>query len=115
MDTKFGKRTVDQYWFGCINPHVVAAGWAGGIGRGLVEGPFEMVKVRKQIVSQWKFTDAFNGFGVLHSSVTHSCSVHSLFIWIYYVNNWNIMSWNFHHSSRLEYVPMRRGLPCGHV
>ena len=64
MDTKFGKRTVDQYWLGCINPHVVAAGWAGGIGRGLVEGPFEMVKVRKQIVSQWKFTDAFNGFGV---------------------------------------------------
>ncbi|KAL9185301.1 hypothetical protein ACHAXT_003078 [Thalassiosira profunda] len=64
LDRRFGK--VDPttgYWFGCVNPHVVAAGWAGGIGRGLVEGPFEMVKVRRQIQSGWSFGDVFNGFG----------------------------------------------------
>ena len=64
LDTKFGKRDPQTYWLGCVNPHVVAAGWAGGIGRGLVEGPFEMVKVRRQIVSDWKFADVTKGFGV---------------------------------------------------
>jgi solute carrier family 25 (mitochondrial carnitine/acylcarnitine transporter), member 20/29 len=65
MDTKFGKRDPQtQYWLGCVNPHVVAAGWAGGIGRGLVEGPFEMVKVRRQVVSDWKLSDITKGFGV---------------------------------------------------
>lgn len=65
MDQKFGKRDPKtDYWLGCVNPHVVAAGWAGGIGRGLVEGPFEMVKVRRQVVSDWKFADVSKGFGV---------------------------------------------------
>jgi len=64
LDDKFGKRDPQTYWLGCVNPHVVAAGWAGGIGRGLVEGPFEMVKVRRQIVSDWKFADVTKGFGV---------------------------------------------------
>lgn len=36
-------------WFGCIDPQVVAAGFCGGIGRALVESPFEMVKVRRQV------------------------------------------------------------------
>ena len=64
MDGKFGKVDPQNYWLGCVNPHVVVAGWAGGIGRGLVEGPFEMVKVRRQVVSGWKFADIFQGFGV---------------------------------------------------
>jgi len=64
MDNKFGTRDPQTYWFGCVNPHVVAAGWAGGIGRGVVEGPFEMVKVRRQVVSDWKFADVTKGFGV---------------------------------------------------
>ncbi|KAL3806913.1 hypothetical protein ACHAXA_008923 [Cyclostephanos tholiformis] len=50
-------------WLGCIDPHVVIAGWAGGIGRGLVEGPFEMVKVRRQVASGWRVDDVFRGFG----------------------------------------------------
>lgn len=29
----------------------------------MVEGPFEMVKVRRQIVSAWSFKDMFQGFG----------------------------------------------------
>lgn len=36
-------------WCGCIDPQVVAAGFCGGIGRALVESPFEMVKVRRQV------------------------------------------------------------------
>ena len=51
LDTRYGKVDKSNYWIGCVNPHVVAAGCAGGIGRGLVEGPFEMVKVRRQVVS----------------------------------------------------------------
>jgi len=63
LEKHYGRIEPQNYWFGCINPHVVAAGWAGGIGRGLVEGPFEMVKVRKQVVSGWHFRDIFQGFG----------------------------------------------------
>jgi len=58
-----GKTLPSQYWFGCIDPNVVLAGYAGGIGRGLVEGPFEMVKVRRQVVSGWNVKDVFRGFG----------------------------------------------------
>jgi len=82
LDTKFGKRDPQTYWLGCINPHVVAAGWAGGIGRGLVEGPFEMVKVRRQIVSDWKFADVTKGFGVTVFRIRF-CSVPLLYIWMY--------------------------------
>ena len=63
LEKQYGRTDPNDYWLGCINPHVVAAGWAGGIGRGLVEGPFEMIKVRKQLVSGWKFGDAFQGGG----------------------------------------------------
>ena len=63
LEEQYGRTEPNDYWLGCINPHVVAAGWAGGIGRGLVEGPFEMIKVRKQLVSGWKLGDTFQGGG----------------------------------------------------
>ena len=63
LDTRYGKVDPSNYWFGCVNPHVVISGWAGGIGRGLVEGPFEMVKVRRQVVSDWQYKQLLNGFG----------------------------------------------------
>lgn len=63
LERRYGRTDPKDYWLGCINPHVVAAGWAGGVGRGLVEGPFEMVKVRRQLVSGWHFRDVFQGFG----------------------------------------------------
>ena len=63
LERYHGKTDPKYYYLGCINPHVVIAGFCGGIGRGLVEGPFEMVKVRRQVVSGWKFTDVFQGFG----------------------------------------------------
>lgn len=58
-----GKTLPSQYWFGCIDPNVVLAGYAGGVGRGIVEGPFEMVKVRRQVGNGWNIQDVFRGFG----------------------------------------------------
>lgn len=49
--------------FGYINPHVLIAGFIGGIGRGLVEGPFEYIKVRRIIQSKWKLNEIFSGSG----------------------------------------------------
>ena len=37
------------------------AGLCGGIGRGLVEGPFEYVKVRRQVEQPWKITEIYSG------------------------------------------------------
>ena len=48
IQSNYGAVDPSRYWFGCVNPQVVAAGFCGGIGRGLVEGPFEMAKVRNQ-------------------------------------------------------------------
>lgn len=42
---------------------MVVAGFAGGIGRGLVEGPFEYIKTRRQVQGQWKFRELTNGAG----------------------------------------------------
>mmetsp|Transcript_5527 Transcript_5527/g.11334 ORF Transcript_5527/g.11334 Transcript_5527/m.11334 type:complete len:272 (+) Transcript_5527:121-936(+) len=63
LEHRYGPTEPNAYYFGCINPHVVVAGFFGGIGRGVVEGPFEMVKVRRQVVSGWKFAEVFQGFG----------------------------------------------------
>ena len=35
----------------------------GGVSRGIVEGPFEYIKVRRQVEQPWKFTEIFNGSG----------------------------------------------------
>eukprot|EP00804_Cyclotella_cryptica_P026679 CCRYP_007917-RA/>CCRYP_007917-RA protein AED:0.12 eAED:0.12 QI:122/1/1/1/1/1/3/398/286 len=63
LESRYGPTNPSSYVLGCINPHVVLAGWAGGIGRGIVEGPFEMVKVRHQVVTHWALRDVFQGFG----------------------------------------------------
>jgi len=47
-----------------LDPHVVLAGFAGGLGRGIVESPFEYVKVRRQVEGQWKLTEVYRGSGV---------------------------------------------------
>ena len=49
--------------FGVLDPQVILAGFCGGVGRGLVEGPFEMVKVRRQVVNPWSPTEVFKGSG----------------------------------------------------
>ena len=48
---------------GCIDPQVVLAGVFGGIGRGMVEGPFEMVKVRRQVQTKWGIREVLKGSG----------------------------------------------------
>jgi solute carrier family 25 carnitine/acylcarnitine transporter 20/29 len=48
---------------GLLDPQVVAAGFAGGLGRGLVEGPFEYVKVKRQVAATWVLQDIFKGSG----------------------------------------------------
>eukprot|EP00560_Eucampia_antarctica_P007919 CAMPEP_0197825698 /NCGR_PEP_ID=MMETSP1437-20131217/2739_1 /TAXON_ID=49252 ORGANISM="Eucampia antarctica, Strain CCMP1452" /NCGR_SAMPLE_ID=MMETSP1437 /ASSEMBLY_ACC=CAM_ASM_001096 /LENGTH=252 /DNA_ID=CAMNT_0043425811 /DNA_START=115 /DNA_END=873 /DNA_ORIENTATION=- len=47
MHSQFGRTKV--LWWGCIDPQIVAAGFCGGIGRAMVESPFEIVKVRRQV------------------------------------------------------------------
>jgi len=49
---------------GVFCPNVIAAGFCGGIGRGLVEGPFEYIKVRRQVEEPWKLRDCYKGSGI---------------------------------------------------
>ena len=46
---------------GVFNPLVIFAGFCGGISRGLVEGPFEYIKTRKQVDKPWVFKEMLNG------------------------------------------------------
>ena len=46
-----------------LDYHVIIGGICGGIGRGLIEGPFEFVKVRRQVYGEWKLKDLFHGYG----------------------------------------------------
>ena len=49
---------------GVLDWRVVAAGFAGGIGRGIAEGPFEYVKVRRQVHAKWKLSEVYRGGGI---------------------------------------------------
>ena len=50
--------------FGYFNLQVIISGFIGGIGRGLVEAPFEFIKVRRVINSSWNFKEILNGSGI---------------------------------------------------
>lgn len=54
---------LSQRTFGVFDYQVIVAGFCGGIARGLVEGPFEFMKVRRQVDSKWKLTDIYKGSG----------------------------------------------------
>lgn len=45
--------TEDQKFFGFLSWHVVAAGAAGGLGRGVVEGVADHIKVRQMVKQRW--------------------------------------------------------------
>jgi len=49
---------------GALDPHVVAAGFVGGLGRGIVESPFEYAKVRRQVESTWRLRDVYRGSSI---------------------------------------------------
>ena len=53
----------DTRLFGYLDYNVVLAGFCGGIGRGLVEGPFEYVKVRRQVDRAWRIGELYSGSG----------------------------------------------------
>ena len=48
---------------GIFDPLVVFAGFCGGVSRGLVEGPFEYIKTRRQVDKPWAIKEIFNGSG----------------------------------------------------
>lgn len=56
--------TKSERIFGVFDYQVIAAGYAGGIARGLVEGPFEFLKVRRQVSKGWKISELFSGSGI---------------------------------------------------
>jgi len=62
---------------GVLDLQVVVAGFCGGIARGLVETPFEYIKVRRQLSSEWRLSQAFQGGGatMLRNSVLFSSFV----------------------------------------
>jgi len=62
--TEGDPRISDDKVFGIINPQVVFGGFCGGIARGLVEGPFEYIKVSRQLEEPWKFSQIYSGSGM---------------------------------------------------
>jgi len=62
--TKLGGPTKSEdRIFKVIDPQVVVSGFCGGVARGIVEGPFEYVKVRRQVDMPWKMREMWNGAG----------------------------------------------------
>lgn len=59
----FGEYSQEDRVFGVFDPQIIMAGFAGGVGRGLVEGPFEYIKTRRQVNQPWKVSEIFNGSG----------------------------------------------------
>ncbi len=59
----FGETPKENRIFNIFDPQIILAGFAGGVGRGLVEGPFEYVKTRRQVQGQWKMKEIFTGSG----------------------------------------------------
>jgi len=58
---RYGPTPAAQRLFGVFDPQVVVAGFAGGVSRGIVEGPFEYIKVRRQVEQRWRFSEILNG------------------------------------------------------
>lgn len=53
-----------RFFFNTFDYEVIFAGFCGGLGRGVVEAPFEFIKVRRQVDKQWKFRDIYKGSGI---------------------------------------------------
>lgn len=63
LHNRFGKTEKKDRILGVFDPLVVVAGFAGGVGRGLVEGPFEYIKVRRQVNRPWTLRESYIGSG----------------------------------------------------
>ena len=60
---EYGITKEEDKVFKIFDPQVVVAGLFGGIARGVVEGPFEFIKVRRQVHESWNFTQIYKGSG----------------------------------------------------
>ncbi len=67
---KWGSQITEERLFGVFNVYVAMAGFAGGLGRGMIEGPVEFIKVRRQVEHSWKFSELTRGFGDDYSIVS---------------------------------------------
>ena len=63
LRSSFGATKPEERFLGIFDPQIVIAGFVGGIGRGLVEGPFEFIKTRRQVQQQWSAKELLNGSG----------------------------------------------------
>lgn len=75
LQRRFGQ--AERVCWGTLDPHVVLSGLAGGVARGLVESPFEYVKVKRQVDQAWKLGSLLQGSGatVLRNSFLFSSFV----------------------------------------
>ena len=69
--------TKEQRLFQIVDYQKVGAGLVGGVGRGLVETPFEFIKVRRQVQAPWALKDVYNGAGptIFRNSILFSAFV----------------------------------------
>jgi len=58
------QRTPKYKVFGVFDWQVAVAGAAGGIGRGVIEAPFDRIKVTRQVEQPWTPSTLFSGAGV---------------------------------------------------
>lgn len=58
------EHTPSHRFFGALDWQVAAAGAAGGVARGLIEAPFDSVKVSRQVEQRWSLSTLFRGAGV---------------------------------------------------
>ena len=72
-----GLTSKDDKIFKVIDPQIVFAGMCGGIGRGIVEGPFEYVKVRRQVNEKWKLTQILSGSS---ATILRNCFLFGSFV-----------------------------------
>jgi len=56
---------------------VIFAGVCGGIGRGVIEGPFEYIKVRRQLAQPWHLKELLSGSG---ATITRNAFLFSSFV-----------------------------------
>jgi solute carrier family 25 carnitine/acylcarnitine transporter 20/29 len=66
-----------QSRIGMIDYNLLLAGALGGICRGFVEGPFEYIKVRRQVNIPWKWNEVFQG---LHATILRNSLLFSSFV-----------------------------------
>lgn len=54
----------ERILFNTFDYEIILGGFCGGIARGIIEAPFEFVKVRRQVEQKWNFLDAYKGGSV---------------------------------------------------